>query len=78
MSAKLLTEAAHACLSLDLSKCQIVGNHMSRLIWCIIEAVYSHVAHTHLVCSLDDKSISVSCTVFHRRLVWMGSFMFDE
>ena len=42
MSVKLLTEhhlkflslkeAAQACLSLHLSKCHIVGNHMSRLI----------------------------------------------
>ena len=27
-----LKGAAHACLSLHLSKCQTVGNHMSRLI----------------------------------------------
>ena len=28
-----LKEAAQACLSLHLSKCHIVGNHMSRLIY---------------------------------------------
>ena len=45
MSVKLLTEhhleclrlmeAVHARLSLYLSKCHIVGNHMSRLILCV-------------------------------------------
>ena len=28
-----LKEAAEACLSLNLSKCHIVGNHMSQLIF---------------------------------------------
>ena len=56
-------EAAQACLSLHLSKCHIVGNHMSRLI-CQWKMIFNHLVRKFKVLELlDDQKNSVKSII---------------
>ena len=57
-----LKEAAEARLSLHLSKCHIVGNHMSRLIYQVVLQIYSFrilFLYFQIVLSLSQKRCSL-------------------
>ena len=53
--------AAQARLNLHLSKCHIVGNHMSRLIWVIISLEFGwNLVHTRRSCRLLERLICIT------------------
>ena len=43
-----LKEAAQACLSLDKTKCHIVGNHMSRLIYTVDSEIFARTLFSRI------------------------------